>query len=125
MLNKTVCIIGLGYVGLPLAVEFGKIKKTIGFDINKKKITELKENHDSMGEVSTEDLKSADILYTLDHSDIGNADFIIIAVPTPIDKHNNPDLTLVKKASETVGKNMKKGWDKQLLRKSFTLINYY
>ena len=109
MLNKTVGIIGLGYVGLPLAVEFGKIKKTIGFDINKKKITELKENHDSMGEVSTEDLKSADVFYTSDPSNIEKADFIIVAVPTPIDKHNNPDLTLVKKASETVGKNMKKG----------------
>ncbi len=109
MLNKTVCIVGLGYVGLPLAVAFGKIKKTIGFDINKKKITELKQGHDSMGEVSTEDLKSENIIYTLNPSDIGNADFIIVAVPTPIDKHNNPDLTLVKKASETVGKNMKKG----------------
>ena len=109
MLNKTVCVVGLGYVGLPLAVEFGKIKRTIGFDINQKKITELKENHDSMGGVSTDDLKSADVFYTSDSSDVGKADFIIIAVPTPVNKHNNHDLTLVKKASETVGKNMKEG----------------
>lgn len=109
MVNKKICIIGLGYVGLPLAVEFGKINQTIGFDIDEKKISELMKGHDPTGELSEEDLKSADIVYTSNPRDIGKADFIIIAVPTPIDRHNNPDLMLVKKASETVGKNMRKG----------------
>ncbi|MBU0461150.1 MAG: nucleotide sugar dehydrogenase [Nanoarchaeota archaeon] len=108
-MNRKLCVVGLGYVGLPLAVEFGKKQRLIGFDIKRKKIEELITGHDSMDEVSDEDLKQTDILYTYDPAKIKESDFIIVAVPTPVDEHNIPNLTPVVKASETVGKNMSKG----------------
>jgi UDP-N-acetyl-D-glucosamine/UDP-N-acetyl-D-galactosamine dehydrogenase len=107
--NRKICIVGLGYVGLPLAVAFGKKTKVMGFDINEKKIRELKQDHDSMGEVDEHDLKQTDITYTANPEDIKNADFIIVAVPTPIDAHNKPDLTPMIKASETIAQNLAKG----------------
>jgi UDP-N-acetyl-D-glucosamine/UDP-N-acetyl-D-galactosamine dehydrogenase len=107
--NRKICIVGLGYVGLPLAVAFGRKTRVMGFDINEKKIQELKQDHDSMGEVEEQELKQTDITYTANPEDIRNTDFIIVAVPTPIDAHNKPDLTPMIKASETIAKNLAKG----------------
>lgn len=111
MLNKKriISVVGLGYVGLPVAVAFGKVQRTIGFDINHVRIKELKEGHDRTGEVAPADLKSADILFTDKIEDLKLADFHIIAVPTPVNDANQPDLTLIHRASETVGKSLKKG----------------
>jgi UDP-N-acetyl-D-galactosamine dehydrogenase len=110
MTDKTIAIIGLGYVGLPLAVEFGKKFKTLGFDINQGRIDELKTGYDRTLEVDSEHLKSAAQLhYTADLADLKQANFFIVTVPTPIDKNNRPDLTPLIKASETVGKVLKKG----------------
>ena len=107
--DKVVSVVGLGYVGLPVAVAFGKTRKTVGFDINPKRIEELKAGHDRTGEVTPEDLKSADILFTDKIEELRLADFHIVAVPTPVDDANQPDLTPMLKASETVGKALKKG----------------
>lgn len=110
MNDKTIAIIGLGYVGLPLAVEFGKKFPTLGFDINQGRINELKSGYDRTLEVESEHLKSATQLsYTADLADLKKANFFIVTVPTPIDKNNRPDLTPLIKASETVGKVLKKG----------------
>ncbi len=110
--NKSVVlgVIGLGYVGLPLAAEFGKYYKVIGFDINKKRIEELKNGIDRTLEVSKEELSQAKKLFYTDNAeDIKQADIYIITVPTPVDEYKVPDLTPVLKASETVGKVLKKG----------------
>ncbi len=107
--DRTISVIGLGYVGLPVAVAFGKVRKTIGFDINPARIQELKEFHDRTCEVLPEELQAADILFTDRIEDLKKADFHIVAVPTPIDAANQPDLSLMLKASETVGKALKKG----------------
>lgn len=110
MNDKTIAIIGLGYVGLPLAVEFGKKFPTLGFDINQGRINELKNGYDRTLEVESEHLKSATRLsYTADLAELKKANFFIVTVPTPIDKNNRPDLTPLIKASETVGKVLKKG----------------
>ena len=103
-------VVGLGYVGLPLAVEFGKKHETIGFDLSKKKIANYRKFHDPTGEVSTKDLKAAKGLsFTTDPSGISKADFIIVAVPTPVDGAHQPDFSPLVSASTTVGKHMKKG----------------
>lgn len=107
--NRKVSVVGLGYVGLPVAVAFGKIKKTVGFDINSKRIEELKAGHDRTGEVTPEDLKAADILFTDKIEELRLADFHIVAMPTPVDDAKQPDLTPMLKASETVGMALKKG----------------
>lgn len=108
--NKTIAIIGLGYVGLPLAVEFGKTRSVIGFDINKKRIAELRAGEDHTLEVTPEDLKTAvKLSYTDDIDVLRTASVFIVTVPTPIDQANRPDLTPLIKASETVGKVLKKG----------------
>lgn len=104
-----IAVIGLGYVGLPLAVSFAKKFDVIGFDIKKERIEELKRGEDSTGEVSCEDLKSILINFTADPEDLNNANFYIVTVPTPIDTHNNPDLKPVISATKTVGKVLKKG----------------
>ncbi len=104
-----IAVIGLGYVGLPLAVEFGKKYETIGFDIDKKRIKELENGIDKTLEVESSNLKSAEFLsYTSDIEGIRNSNYYIITVPTPIDKNKRPDLTPLIKASETVGKILKK-----------------
>lgn len=109
-MSEIICVIGLGYVGLPLAVEFGKKYKTIGFDINPKRIEELKNGIDRTLEVSNEELKEAkNLSYTTNIDEIKDANIYIVTVPTPIDEYNNPDLTPLKKASQTVGKLLKKG----------------
>jgi len=103
-------IIGLGYVGLPLAVEFGKIYPTIGFDINPRRVTELQQGVDHTLEVDTDNLKSAKMLTcTTKLDDIRPCNYYIVTVPTPIDKNKRPDLTPVVKATETVAKVLKKG----------------
>ncbi|GFO56255.1 UDP-N-acetyl-D-galactosamine dehydrogenase [Geomonas sp. Red276] len=107
--NRVISVIGLGYVGLPVAVAFGKKHKTIGFDINRTRISELSDGFDRTGEVSAEELRAADILYTDSTEVLRKADFHIVAVPTPIDKANQPDLSLMYRASESVGAALKPG----------------
>lgn len=105
-----VAVVGLGYVGLPLAVEFGKKFETIGFDLSASKIASYKDYCDPTGEVSTEDLKAATRLsVSTDPGTISRADFIIIAVPTPVDEAHIPDFSPLVGSSTTVGKHMKKG----------------
>ncbi len=105
-----VAVVGLGYVGLPLAVEFGKKFETIGYDLSEAKIANYKNYCDPTGEVSTEDLRSATRLtVSTDPSDIGKADVIIVAVPTPVDEAHIPDFSPLVGSSTTVGKHMKKG----------------
>lgn len=107
--DRIVSVIGLGYVGLPVAVAFGKVRKTVGFDINKSRIAELNQGYDRTGEVTKEDLLIADIIFTENIEQLALADFHIVAVPTPVDEAKQPDLSLMIKASETVGKALKKG----------------
>lgn len=108
--KSTIAIIGLGYVGLPLAVEFGKTRSVVGFDINQKRIAELVSGEDRTLEVTIEELKHAKQLsYTADIKQLKAAHIFIVTVPTPIDSANRPDLTPLIKASETVGKSLKKG----------------
>ncbi len=103
-------VIGLGYVGLPLAVEFGKKYPTIGFDINATRIKELKKGIDRTLEVSSEELEAAkNLSFTTSIEDIKEANIYIVTVPTPIDKHKNPDLTPLIMASRTVGRVLKRG----------------
>ena len=105
-----VAIIGLGYVGLPLAVEFGKHRPVVGFDINKKRVLELRNGQDNTLEVTSEDLAAASHLaFSADLVDITGCGVFIVTVPTPIDQANRPDLTPLVKASETVGKVLKPG----------------
>ncbi|WP_416339435.1 nucleotide sugar dehydrogenase, partial [Rivihabitans pingtungensis] len=107
--NRTISVVGLGYVGLPVAVAFGKHARTIGFDINATRIAELKTGHDRTGEVEDADLAAAQIVYTDQFDVLREADFHIVAVPTPVDDAHQPDLTPVEKASETVARALKKG----------------
>jgi UDP-N-acetyl-D-galactosamine dehydrogenase len=106
----TVCVVGLGYVGLPVAVAFGGRRGTIGFDISKRRVQNLKQYSDPTGEVSTEDLKAARYLkVTDDPQQIAEADYIIVAVPTPVNEARQPDFSPLESASEIVGKHMKAG----------------
>lgn len=103
-------IIGLGYVGLPLAVEFGKLRSVVGFDINAERISTLKSGHDTTLEVSDNDLVSAKQLrLTANAANLAECNVFIVTVPTPIDEHRRPDLTPLFKASETIGRYLKKG----------------
>ena len=106
---RSIAVVGLGYVGLPIAVAFGKIGPVIGFDVNKKKIDELRKDIDRTGEVSEEDLASTHVQYTSEPADLKKADFIIVAVPTPINEALQPDLTALQKASELIGRNLSPG----------------
>lgn len=107
--NVRIAIIGLGYVGLPLAVEFGKKYETIGFDINQFRVKELLNGTDSTMEVTNEELKdSTNIHFSTNIADIEKCNIFIVTVPTPIDRHKNPDLTPLIKASKTVGSILKK-----------------
>jgi len=108
--NQKIALIGLGYVGLPLAVEFGKVRPVLGFDINDARISELRSGKDSTLEVTPEDLAAAKQLdYSSDRSKLKECGIFIVTVPTPIDTANRPDLTPIIKASETVGKAIKSG----------------
>jgi UDP-N-acetyl-D-galactosamine dehydrogenase len=105
-----VAVVGLGYVGLPLAVEFGKQRRTIGYDLSEEKISAYRSHLDPAGEVSSENLKAAALLeFYTDPCRIGEADFIIIAVPTPVDATHSPDFEPLLASSTTVGKYMKRG----------------
>jgi len=107
--DTRIAVIGLGYVGLPLAVEFGKKYLTIGFDVNRSRITALISGHDSTLEVDTADLESATHLsYTADVDKLKTCNIYIVTVPTPIDIYKRPDLSPLEKASETVGKVLSK-----------------
>jgi len=108
-MERIISVVGLGYVGLPVAVAFGKCRKTVGFDINPTRIAELQAGHDRTGEVTADDLASADILFTARIDELALADFHIVAVPTPVDAANQPDLSPMLRASETVGRALKKG----------------
>src|SRR3989344_2693532 len=108
--SAKIAIIGLGYVGLPLAVSFGLSGiKTYGFDISKKRIRELKKGRDIFGEQSQEEVEASNVEYSYKEDIIKKANFVVVAVPTPVDKANIPDLTILKSASQTVGKNLSKG----------------
>lgn len=105
-----VAVVGLGYVGLPLAVEFGKKGKTIGYDPSESKIESYKRFIDPTGEVSNENMKAAiNLTVSTDPAELSLADYIIVSVPTPVDSAHNPDFTALIKASETIGKHMKSG----------------
>ncbi|KYP15131.1 nucleotide sugar dehydrogenase [Flavihumibacter sp. CACIAM 22H1] len=109
--ERKVAVLGLGYVGLPLAVEFAKKFSTVGFDINEKRVQELREGKDNTLEVSDEDLASVKgkLRISANLDDLKDCTHYIVTVPTPVDRYNQPDLTPLKKASETVGKVLKKG----------------
>lgn len=103
-------VVGLGYVGLPLAVEFGKKRSVLGFDIDKKRISELSSGYDRTLEVEPEELADArQLSFSYDVEALAGCNVFIVTVPTPIDEHNQPDLTPLVKASETIGKVLKQG----------------
>src|SRR5450830_1714502 len=105
-----VAVVGLGYVGMPLAVEFGKKRKTIGFDLSQSKIDSYKNFVDPTGELSPEQLRSAEHLsVSTDPATLAAAKYIVVAVPTPVDQAHNPDFTPLAGASKTVGLHMQKG----------------
>lgn len=109
MHKRKISVVGLGYVGLPVAVAFGKRARTVGFDINEARLAELREGVDRTNEVEASDLGDADIIFTSDIKVLASADFHIVAVPTPVDDAHQPDLTPVERASQTVGRALKKG----------------
>lgn len=102
-------VIGLGYVGLPIALEFAKTMKVVGFDINQKRVDMMRNNIDPSEELDSSDFMGCDIHFTADINDLKDVSFFVIAVPTPIDKHNLPDLTPLIGASKTVAQVLKKG----------------
>jgi UDP-N-acetyl-D-glucosamine/UDP-N-acetyl-D-galactosamine dehydrogenase len=107
---SVVAVVGLGYVGLPLAVEFGKKRQTIGYDLSSTKVESYKRYVDPTGEVSFDELHAANnLLVTTDPAELSRADYIVVAVPTPVDLAHQPDFASLVGASETVGKNMKRG----------------
>ncbi|TMI98001.1 MAG: nucleotide sugar dehydrogenase [Bacteroidetes bacterium] len=107
--KKKLAVIGLGYVGLPIALEFAKKIAVIGFDINEKRVELMKQGVDPSHELSREVFEDRDIVFTSSLEVLKEANFFIVAVPTPVDEHNVPDLIAVQKASETIGKVLKKG----------------
>ncbi|MCB9191102.1 MAG: nucleotide sugar dehydrogenase [Flavobacteriales bacterium] len=111
LLNKDakLAVIGLGYVGLPIALEFARRIKVVGFDINAERVELMKKNIDPSEELEASDFEGCDILFTADIEDLRDVDFYIVAVPTPIDEHNLPDLRPVVGASTTVGNVLSKG----------------
>lgn len=108
--NKTVAVVGLGYVGLPLALAFGRKLKTIGFDISEPKLQAYREGYDPTGEMEPEAFKASTLLtFTSNGKDLASADYVVVAVPTPIDNAKQPDLTPVVKATETLAPHLKDG----------------
>ncbi len=108
-MNQTVCVVGLGYVGLPLAVAFAKHLRTIGYDVSEERVQELKQGYDRNGETPESELHQPNLILTTDPTLIREADFVIITVPTPVDKAKRPDLRPMLNASRTVGQNLKRG----------------
>jgi len=109
MHQRKIAVIGLGYVGLPVALAFGKVGQVIGFDVNSQRIAQLQTGIDVTHETAPEALQQHTILFTTHAADLKQADFFIIAVPTPVDQAKNPDLFPVLKASKTIGSYLKKG----------------
>ncbi len=109
-MQERIAVIGLGYVGLPVALAFArKFPGAVGFDVNKEKVEELRRGYDRNQEVSEQELKESSLAITSDIADLKSITFFVVAVPTPVDHNNVPDLTPVVKASETVGKGLSKG----------------
>lgn len=108
-LKRNIAVIGLGYVGLPVACAFARHGKVIGFDKNCTRITELQNGHDQTGEADLNDLKNPNLLLTHNPDDLDAADFYIIAVPTPVNQTKQPDLTILLKASQLVGEHLSAG----------------
>jgi len=107
---RIVAVVGLGYVGLPLAVEFGKKYATIGFDLSERKVAAYRRHYDPTGEVSAEEFRQASrLLPTTDPTALRDADFLIVAVPTPVDAAHTPDLSPLVNATRTIGSNLKRG----------------
>ena len=105
-----IAVVGLGYVGLPLAVEFGRIGATLGYDVNPGRIAQLKKFYDANHESSSSEIRQAKYLkFTSDPAELGRSRFIIVAVPTPVTKNKQPDLSFVREASEAIGRSLKKG----------------
>ena len=111
LVNKSekIAVIGLGYVGLPLAAAFGRKTDVIGFDIHEEKIQQLRDGYDATGELTSEDLASTRIDYTTDAARLSEAGFYIVTVPTPIDTNKKPDLSPLQSASTCIGQNLKPG----------------
>ena len=107
--KKKLAVIGLGYVGLPIALEFAKKLSVVGFDIDEKRVELMKKGIDPSHELSKEAFEDCDIAFTNSLKVLKEANFFIVAVPTPVDEHNVPDLTPIQKASQTIGKVIKKG----------------
>ena len=107
--NINIAVVGLGYVGLPLSIEFAKLYNTIGFDIDQNRISRLCNGIDDTLEVSKEELKNSNISFTDDLNHIKNYNVYIVTVPTPVDKYNNPDLSILKSASKMIGELISKG----------------
>jgi UDP-N-acetyl-D-galactosamine dehydrogenase len=107
--QEKIAVIGLGYVGLPVALSFAKKLPTVGFDIRQKRIDELKRGHDETAEVTTGDLTGSKIELTADPNRLKDCTFFIVAVPTPIDNNNRPDLGPMISASRTVAPHLKRG----------------
>jgi len=106
---RRIAVIGLGYVGLPIAIHFGRKQRVVGFDINARRVDELRHGVDRNRDVSNEDLRSADVDYTTDPSRLRGNDFLIVTVPTPVDQANRPDFGPLASASALVGKHLGKG----------------
>jgi UDP-N-acetyl-D-galactosamine dehydrogenase len=107
--NRKVAVVGLGYVGLPIAVAFGRTQRLVAFDINLQRIRELKSGHDRNDDVASSEFEGGMAEFTSDPCRLREADFIIVAVPTPVDDAKRPDLTPLVRASETVGRNLRPG----------------
>ncbi len=107
--NRKIAIIGLGYVGLPVVVEFGKSSSVVGFDIDEQRVADLNDGRDLTNAVSPADLGTADVFFTTKENELREADFYIVAVPTPVDDAKRPDLTSVLRASEMLGRQLSPG----------------
>ncbi|MFM9423497.1 MAG: hypothetical protein RIR06_1958, partial [Bacteroidota bacterium] len=107
--SKSLCVVGLGYVGLPIALEFAKNFRVVGFDINQERVDLMRNGIDPSKELDATAFENCDITFTSDESELKDVGFYVVAVPTPINNMNLPDLTPVLSASRTVGRNLKKG----------------
>ena len=107
--KKIIAVLGLGYVGLPIALAFAKKTKVIGFDINHSRIDKMKQKIDPSGELDATEFENCDIEFTADPFRLRNASFFIVTVPTPIDEHNLPDLRPLMSATKFIGTVLKKG----------------
>ena len=107
--DRKIAVVGLGYVGLPVAIAFGRVARTIGYDVRESRVSELRQGLDSTQELGSEDILETDVFYTSEPTDLKGADFYIVAVPTPIDAAKVPDLEFVIRASVTIGCQLNRG----------------